>query len=219
MFRTRDYLNIPVHDNFKSIDIFYIDNKSDTDIIYCHGSMISGRVYKKLIKEMSDKTSYNVLSFNLRGMFNKRGVPSEKGIRSEISNLIEYLKKRNKKYIVFGQSLGCCLAVQLCTNMGINKCILENPFINYRNTVSTKFLWKYFQWLMVDTWDNLDIKDMKDVLFLLSDKDTVVDNSNGLKMSKMVENGEVDILRGSTHFNSALNKEYYKYINKFIEKI
>jgi pimeloyl-ACP methyl ester carboxylesterase len=217
MFRTRDYSSIPVYDTVDSIDIFYIDNKSDTDIIYCHGSMISGKVYKKLIKEMSDKTSFNVLTFNLRGMFNKRGVSSEKGIRSEIDNLTEYLNLRDKKHIVFGQSLGCCLAIQLCTMMSVKKCILENPFINYRNIVNTKCFWKYFQWLMVDTWDNTDIKKMKDVLFLLSDRDTFVDNSDGLKMSKMVKNGRIETLKGSTHLNSALNKKYYSYINKFIE--
>ncbi|EEQ81636.1 hypothetical protein NCER_101864 [Vairimorpha ceranae BRL01] len=215
MFKTFSYYKIPIYETYKKIDLFFIDKKSETDIVFCHGSIISGKTYKRLLDKMAENTGCNVISFNIRGMFNKRGVPSEKSIKKELNDLVEYFKARkNRNYIFFGQSLGCSLAIYL-NNLIPGKCILENPFVDYKSTVKKLPIWKWFTFLIVDKWKN-NTFGLDSVLFLLSTDDKLVENANGEQLALNCKNGIIRYLHGNTHFNSACNNNYYKFIKDFI---
>lgn len=219
LFEVKKPAVMEVHTVYDGIDIYLINKNSSTDIVFFHGSIISGVVYKKLLKDMADKTSHNVISINMRGVFNFRGVPSEKGIRNEIDTFSNYVRKRGKNIIVFGQSLGCCLAIQFSRLVGSSKVILENPFIDYKSVIKYKLYSSILAYLVVDTWKNTDIKYLKNVLFLLSDKDNLINNSEGLQLAELAHNSSIQYLKGSTHFDAARNREYYYFINSYIKLI
>ncbi|EQB59825.1 putative bem1 bud5 suppressor [Vairimorpha apis BRL 01] len=329
MFNTKNHEKIDVYDRYKNIDIFYIDKKSDVSIVYCHGSICSGRVFKKLVYEMADMTCCNVISFNIRGMFNDRGMCIEKEIYEEIDIICEYIyneflsksrlgldnknvdnlddmnknrlslesvdnknrlsldnkdnKNRlglksvdnkdnktinnnkdnkninnksninnnkdnkninnksninnnidnnvdnnninnktihnntliNNKLIIFGQSLGCCIATYISKKLKTQKTIVENPFINYKSALKNTLIYKYLSYLVVDEWDNTkNFKNLNDVLFLVSTDDKVVSNSDSFYLSKIVKNGVIRLLKGNGHFDGAKNEIKNKNVPK-----
>ncbi|WUR02789.1 alpha/beta hydrolase [Vairimorpha necatrix] len=217
LFKSKDPVDIPVYDNYDGIDIFLKDANSDRDIIFCHGSKLSGKVYNILLNDMSRHTKCNVISFNLKGMLNSRGISSEKGIRKEVDSFIScYLQKRNKKVIVFGQSLGCCLAIQIGRKLGINKVILENPFINYKSLIKSLYKYDFVSYFVVDKWCNNKISELKSALFLISDNDTLIKNEDGKHLQSLTNNSKIAFLNGSNHFNANRNRHFYQHIINYI---
>lgn len=294
IFKSKNFVQIDVFGKCNNIDIFYVDKNSEKNIVYCHGSILSGKVFKKLIYEMANMTCCNVISFNIRGMFNNRGEPIEADIYKELDQFCKFLEEnsidslKNKKTenkqrinekdklakyeeenlieqndfvkydnsikinketnkdgnnfdytdiddnntnvykpykytknntIIFGQSLGCCLASYISKKLDIKKTIVENPFINYKSAIKNSLVYKHLSYLVIDNWDNIDkFKHLNDVLFLVSTKDDTVSNSDSFYLSKLSKQSHLKFLTGNNHFNSAKNENYYKYIKEFIRK-
>ncbi|WUR04711.1 alpha/beta-hydrolase domain-containing protein [Vairimorpha necatrix] len=216
VFKCSSYTSIPIHCTYKSIDLFYINNHSNTDIIFCHGSIISQKIFKRLLYEMSSFTNCNVLSFNIKGIFNNRGIPSERGIKKELDHIIDYIRQTNTKKVFFGQSLGCSLAIYL-SKLIEGRVILENPFRSYKEVVRRRRIWRHIAFLLVDKWENKMDK-VEECLFLLSSEDKIVRNEDGEYLSRQCKKSKIRYLKGSTHFNSAKNKNYYKFINEYIQE-
>lgn len=200
------------------IDIFLVDRKSDIDFVFIHGSIASGKVFKETLHKMAEETNCNVISYYFRGMNNRRGQPSEKSIIKESVIVGDYIKSRGKKIVVYGQSLGCSVALNMANSLGSSKLILENPFTKYIEIIEKLRFLKWFSYLAVDTWDNVErIKKNKgEILILASEKDQIVPYDNSYKLADVHKNTKVKKLLGSTHFNVLKNENYFKYIKDFI---
>ncbi|EOB15255.1 Protein bem46 [Nosema bombycis CQ1] len=211
------YTNIKSHDG-KDINLYFHDRNSDIDLIFIHGSRVSGKIYKKILEQIAEKTNCNVFGFYLRGVNNKRGEPSEKGICIEAKKVGDYIKSRNKKVFIYGQSLGSSVALSLGIHLRVKDLILENPFTTFGTIVNyLKFL-SYFSYLVVDKWDNIEkIKRHNGrVLFFISEFDKLVPNEESQTLANHHENSKIIKLKNSTHFNVQQNEMFYEHLNDFI---
>jgi len=105
-------------------------------ILFCHGNggNISHRVEKIILLRRSRA---NIFIFDYRGYGNSQGRPFEKGIYQDAQAAYDYLvkvRKINPKHIIlYGESLGCAVAIDLASKERVGGLILEGAFSSGRD--------------------------------------------------------------------------------------
>lgn len=125
-------------------------------ILFCHGNAgnISHRIEK--LKFFHD-LQCSILIFDYRGYGRSGGRPSEQGLYQDAQTAYEYLLARKipaDKIVVYGESIGGAVAVELATKNKIEALILESTFSNVKDMVQKTFpLLPY--WVLSSRFDSL----------------------------------------------------------------
>ena len=99
-------------------------------ILFLHGNAgtLENRIYK--INHFKD-VDVNFLIIAWRGFSGNKGKPSEKGLYEDAKSAIKWLKNKGIKeenIIIYGESLGTGVAVEIAQNKNFAGIILESPF-------------------------------------------------------------------------------------------
>ena len=130
--------NFCVHNVLMLIDLnffcvvaskFFNQNKKQT-IVFFHGNAgdLENRIYKL---NHFKKLNVNFLIVSWRGFSGNNGKPTEQGLYKDAQKAVEWLEKKgiNKKDIIlYGESLGTGIAVELATKNEYSGIILESPY-------------------------------------------------------------------------------------------
>jgi len=148
-FGISDYedLRIPTPDG-EMLSAFFIraSNKrspKDITILMFHGNAgnIGHRV--PIAKVLQEHISCNVLMLEYRGYGLSTGTPNEEGLMIDAQTGIDYIRQqketRGGKIVVYGQSLGGAVAIQLVAKNhevgDVGGLILENTFTTFRKLI------------------------------------------------------------------------------------
>lgn len=120
-------------DKIKLQGWFIQNNLARATVIFCHGN--GGNISHRLDKILFlHKLGLNVFIFDYRGYGNSKGVPTESGLYLDSKAAGEYIKNRYKteqnkmRIIVYGESLGGAVAIDLASKMKVDGLILEGVF-------------------------------------------------------------------------------------------
>ncbi|TBU10688.1 hypothetical protein CWI38_1607p0020 [Hamiltosporidium tvaerminnensis] len=212
-----------------NLQLYYINNNSDTDIYVFHGSLVSLKVHQLICKKMCGK-KYNLITFFYRGYNKNRGKCNEVNIMIDTYVLYKYVsmcRSKNKK-IIFGQSLGCASALYFASLFDKKtdlKIILENPFYDMQSITKNSWFFKIPSFILHEDWPNhLRINNLINInlkiLFIVSEKDIIVDNQDSYKLMEINKKIKTDIyvLKGATHFDCGKFKEFFITVDNFISK-
>lgn len=100
-------------------------------LLFCHGNAgnISHRLHKLYILR---ELGLNICIFDYRGFGRSQGCPSEHGIYKDAEAVYDYLvlqrKIESNKIILYGESLGTAVTVDLASKKNIGAMILEGSF-------------------------------------------------------------------------------------------
>ncbi|HDZ77650.1 MAG TPA: alpha/beta hydrolase [Candidatus Omnitrophica bacterium] len=123
MLKTRDGVNISA---------WFIPSKDATvTVLFCHGN--GGNISHRLDKiRFFNNLNLNVIIYDYRGYGKSTGSPCEKGLYLDTKAVYDYLRNDKKigsdKIIVFGESLGSALAVDLISKEKTAGIIIEGGF-------------------------------------------------------------------------------------------
>ena len=124
-------VKITTSDNIDLLGWFHKkDLKNLKTIVYFHGNAgkLENRIYKlNYFKEMD----VNFLIIAWRGFSGNNGKPSEKGLYEDGKSTITWLKNLgllDEDIIIYGESLGTGIAIELAQNNNYAGLILETPF-------------------------------------------------------------------------------------------
>lgn len=122
---------------------------------------------------------YGLLQVTYRGYSGNPGKPTETGLYQDARAAMHYLLNNNitpEHIIIFGESLGAAVAVQLATEMPARALILQAPFDNLTNIARYHYPYLPSQWLLCDKFDShLKIKHVNaPVLIVHGEQDAVV---------------------------------------------
>lgn len=130
----------------KRLHSWFIPNdKAEFTVIFCHGN--AGNISHRLEKiALFHNLGLNIFIFDYRGYGKSEGMPSEAGLYKDIDAAYKYLnEKRNiskGNIILYGESLGGPIAVNLATKSEVEALITEGAF------TSTKDMAKMYYPLM-----------------------------------------------------------------------
>ncbi len=193
-------------------------------ILFCHGNggNISHRMEKITILRRSKA---NIFIFDYEGYGKSQGKPSEKGIyqdaQASFDYLVEMRKIDPKGIIVYGESLGCAVAIDLAWKNTIGGLILEGSFSSGKDMA--RIIYPFLPTALFFNKFN-SIEKIKDIdapkLFIHSKSDEIVPYSLAQKLFDAAREPKnfVSIRGGHNTAFIDSQQEYAETISVFIEK-
>lgn len=142
-------LQIPTPDG-ETLHAFFLRQpktpyRRNLTVLMFHGNAgnIGHRV--PIAKALQDTLQCNVFMLEYRGYGLSTGVPDEAGLKLDAQTALDYLRQRpetrDTKFVIYGQSLGGAVSINLVANNqeqgDIGGLILENTFLSIRKLIPT----------------------------------------------------------------------------------
>ena len=214
---------IYIQSDTELVSWYYNNNKSYKTILFFHGNAgkLDNRVYK--LNELA-KLNINYLIVAYRGFSGNQGKPSEEGIYKDSNAAKKWLNENginDKNIILYGESLGTAVAVDLASKNNFAGIILESPF-----TSMIKLAKKYYPYLPVtillkDKYEseNKLKKINAPILIMHGKKDTIVPFEMGEEMFNKSNNPKFKYFNEVDVHMMDYNKELISSIKDFIQSL
>ena len=184
----------------KLIGWYFEKNKNFKTLLFFHGNAgsLENRIYK--LNDLS-KLNLNYLIVAYRGFSGNKGTPTEEGLYKDARAAKYWLNLNNindQNIVVYGESLGTAVAIDLAKDHKFAGIILESPF-----TSMLKLSRKYYAWLPTG--------------LLLKDKYETDKKINKVFSPILILHGRNDKIvpfeMGETLFNKANNPKFSYFID------
>jgi len=123
-------VNIFTSDGYNLLGWYHKKNISKKTILFLHGNAgsLENRIYKLNYFEEFD---VNFLIIAWRGFSGNLGKPHEQGLYEDAKSAVNWLQSegiKEEKIILYGESLGTAVAIEIAQNKKFAGIILESPF-------------------------------------------------------------------------------------------
>ena len=162
------------------------DLKNKKTLVFFHGNAgnLSNRAYK--LNELN-KLDINILILAWRSFSGNSGEPSEKNLYNDALKAIEWLNLKgtqNKNIILYGESLGTGVAVELGLKNEFGGIILESPFTSMEKAAKNIYPWLPIKFLLKDKYNSESkIQSIKTPILIMHGKEDKI-IPKGLKKKK-----------------------------------
>ncbi len=131
---------------------------SDKTIIFFHGNAggIANRsgIYKKMLN-----AGYGLLALEYRGYSGNKGKPAEDGLYKDARAAVKYLLNEKsvtgENIILFGESLGTGVALQMATEFDTAMVVLMAPYSSIAETAQYHYPYIPAKYLVLDKFDSI----------------------------------------------------------------
>ena len=216
-------ITIVTSDNIR-LNAWYIDNKSNTTIIFFHGN--GGNIYNNQERiTLFQSLWVNALMIDYRGYGKSEGeIMKEIDIYMDGESAYNYVVQRGTKpenIVIWGQSLGGAIAINTAQNKPILWTIIESTFTSL-DEKSAELYWFLPTRLMLQFHfkNNEKIKNITSpVLVIHSSDDEMFDIKNGKKLFDTVK-GTKEFLKTNGSHNGWFSQSYPLYkenLEKFLK--
>ena len=156
-------------------------------LIYFHGNSfdIGERAYR--IKKYIN-VGWGVLLVSWRGYSGNKGNPTEKNLYIDAKAAIEWILKntatKTNNIILYGESLGTGVALEMATLQSFKSIILEAPFTSIYDLALKRYKIYPFKFLILDKFDNISKIDkiFSPILIISGKNDEVVPHNHSIKL-------------------------------------
>ncbi len=152
-------------------------------VILFHGN--AGKMSGRAIKAAHFiEKGYGFLLVEYRGFGENAGTPSEAGFYLDAHAAIDFVEGQgvsSGNIVLYGESIGTGVAVQMATEIQPRGVILEAPFKSAADIAKLRYYWLPIDFLMKDRFDSISkIKNVKAPLLIIhGDEDLVVPYTEG----------------------------------------
>jgi len=204
--------------------LFVPGSKGKPTIVIFHGN--AGNVtHRDFRLQEFHRLGYSVLLMDYHGYGKSEGTPTEKNLYLDGDASVRWLKENKKvtpaQMVIFTESLGGGVAVELATRYQFKGVIMETPLSSLAAVTRYHFPYKCFpaKLMLMDTFDNLSkIQHITcPILFIHGTHDTIVDKRESEKLfAKATAPKELYLVEGADH-NDIPFIEPQKYWGKISE--
>ena len=199
------------------------DFKKLKTLVIFHGNAghLSNRIYK--LNELY-KLDINILLISWRGFSGNKGSPTEQNLYKDAEATIKWLNEqeiKNNQIILYGESLGSGVAVEIGKKNNFNSIILESPFTSIENSAKIYYPYLPVKLLLKDKFNSISKITMINIPILImhGKKDDVVPFSMGKQLFEKANSPKHSYFTSDDdhmmEFNSSLLKEIKDFINKY----
>ena len=183
-------IKIKTQDNIELLSWYHNkDSKKYKTILFLHGNAgsLENRIHK--INHFKDM-NVNFLIIAWRGFSKNKGSPTEKGLYKDASGAVEWLKSKGieeSDIIIYGESLGTGVAVEIAQNKNFAGVILESPFTSMVDAGKDKYPFLPVRLLLKDKYESdKKIKNVNSPILIMHGKvDKIVPFHMGKKMYEL----------------------------------
>ena len=202
---------------------FYKNPKNKYTVLFFHGNAgeLGNRIYK--LNELKN-LNLNYLIISWRGFSGNKGSPTEQGLYSDARSAIDWLEKNNilkNKIILYGESLGTGVAIEVAQNQKFAGIILESPYTSIVDAAKIYYPYLPVDFILKDKY--LSLKKIKNitapVLVMHGGADRIIPIAMGKKLFDEVQSKKYGYFpkfdRHMMTYNSELKLELDKFIKNF----
>ena len=214
-------------DGFKLLSWYSKPKFNNPTLLYLHGNSfdIGERAYR--IKKYIDN-GWGVLILSWRGYSGNLGYPTEKNLYLDAEAALKLLtfSKKTKfcDIVLYGESLGTAVAVEMAIRYSFRSLVLEAPFTSIYDIAKKKYKIYPFKFLILDKFDNLiKISKINTPLLIISGKkDEVIPHRQSVKLFKKAnepkESVFIDEAMHNNLYDFGISKKVIEFNNKYINK-
>jgi fermentation-respiration switch protein FrsA (DUF1100 family) len=199
---------------------FYKNPQNKYTVLFFHGNAggLGNRIYK--LNELKN-LNLNYLIISWRGFSGNKGSPTEQGLYSDARSALEWLEKNNiskNKIILYGESLGTGVAVEVSQNQKFAGIILESPYTSIVDAAKIYYPYLPVDLILKDKY--LSLKKIKNInspiLIMHGGADRIIPVAMGKKLFDEIQSKKYGYFpqfdRHMMTYNSELKLELQKFI-------
>ncbi len=199
---------------------FYKNSNNKYTVLFFHGNAgeLGNRIYK--LNELKN-LNLNYLIISWRGFSGNKGSPTEQGLYNDAKSAVEWLEKNNikkNKIILYGESLGTGVAVEIGQNQDFAGIILESPYTSIVDAAKIYYPYLPVDLILKDKY--LSLKKIKNInspiLLMHGGADIIIPIAMGKKLFNEIQSRKYGYFPQSDRhmmtYNSELNFELQKFI-------
>ena len=191
-------------------------------LVFFHGNAgeLSNRIYK--LNELN-KLDINILLISWRGFSGNQGFPTEENLYKDAKAVIKWLNSKeveSNKIILYGESLGTGVVVEIGKKNIFNSIILESPFTSMENAAKIYYPYLPVKLLLKDKYNSISkIKKITTpILIMHGKKDDIVPFSMGKELFEKANNPKYSYFTSDDDHMMEFNDQILKSIKNFIDK-
>ena len=197
-------------------------NKFKT-ILFLHGNAgsLKNRIHKiNHFKNMN----VNFLLIAWRGFSGNKGKPTENGLYEDARSAIKWLKSKGIKennIIIYGESLGSGVAIEVAQYKNFGGIILESPFTSMIEAGKNHYPYLPVKFLLKDKYESSKkLKNIKSPILIMHGKvDDIVPFHMGQKMYELANEPKYSYFSEYDDHMMKYNEKLLKALNDFIESL
>ena len=207
----------------KLVSWYFKKNPKFKTILFFHGNAgkLDNRVYK--LNELS-KLDLNYLIVAYRGFSGNTGKPTESGLYEDANSAKIWLNKngvKDKDIIIYGESLGTAVAVDLASRFKFSGIILESPFTSMLDLAQKYYPIFPVKIILKDRYESRNkLNEIKSpVLVMHGKKDKIVPFYMGEKMFEILSTPKFSYFNDEDDHMMEYNEDLIASIKNFLEKV
>ena len=213
-------VKIPTIDGLSLLAWYSKPKRNNPTLLYFHGNSfdIGERGYRI---NRYIRNGWGVLLVAWRGYSGNKGKPSENNLYIDGESSLKWLNNNtfteNSSIILYGESLGTGVAVELATRYSFKSVILEAPFTSISDLAKKRYKIYPSKFLVLDKFDNFKkIKKILSPLLIISGKkDEIVPHSHSIKLYKVAKKPKervfIDEAMHNNLYDFGIDKEVIKF--------
>ena len=198
------------------------DFKKYKTLVIFHGNAghLSNRIYK--LNELY-KLDINILLISWRGFSGNKGSPTEQNLYKDAEAAIKWLNEKNinnNQIILYGESLGSGVAVEIGMKNNFNSMILESPFTSIENSAKIYYPYLPVKLILKDRYDSISkIKKVKfPILVMHGEKDDITPFFMGKELFEEANSPKDSYFTKSDDHMMEFNSQLLIKVKNFVEK-
>lgn len=220
---THSVESVSVNSNGILLNGWYFEkNPTFRTFLFFHGN--SGNLEKRISK-LNDLNTLNInyLIVAYRGFSGNRGSPTEKGLYEDAKACKEWLNKVKRipddEIILYGESLGSAIALELATHYKFAGVILEGPFTSMTELVYHRYPFLPADLILTEKFDNKQkVKQIDSPLLILHGKnDTTVPVSMGKELFENTKSTIKKIYVTNDKHNVHMDRNVHHVVKNFFD--
>ena len=212
-----------IQSNEKLVSWYFKKNPKFKTILFFHGNAgkLDNRVYK--LNELS-KLELNYLIVAYRGFSGNAGKPTESGLYEDANFAKIWLNKngvRDKDIIIYGESLGTAVAIDLASRYNFSGIILESPFTSMLDLAQKYYPIFPVKLILKDRYESRKkLNDIKSpVLVMHGKKDKIVPFYMGEQILETLSTLKFSYFNDKDDHMMEYNKDLLTSIKKFLDQV
>ena len=191
-------------------------------LVFFHGNAgeLSNRIYK--LNELN-KLDINILLISWRGFSGNQGFPTEENLYKDAKAVIKWLNSKeveSNKIILYGESLGTGVVVEIGKKNIFNSIILESPFTSMENAAKIYYPYLPVKLLLKDKYNSISKiqRITTPILIMHGKKDDIVPFSMGKELFEKANDPKLSYFTSDDDHMMEFNDQIITNIKNFINK-
>jgi len=152
-----DHQRLTTEDGEQIIIWSHPAQNSEPTVVYFHGN--AGSVENRIDKyrALTDQ-GFGLLALSYRGYGGSTGTPTEQGLYTDARTIIQHALAQGiptHDIVLYGESLGSGVAVQMATEYPVGAVVLEAPYTSVAGRAKELYPWLPVEWLIKDRFDSI----------------------------------------------------------------